>query len=161
MKSKYILLIAVLVILGYVLFADKKVTPPVDLGDFRNVKLVYTEDNGSVPPPYYTKNILTLSFPANGGAVGELTVNDYKGNVTKKQDVIVTEDQFKQVVGKAMLISKTEKDLGGCTGGSNQSVEVSRNDNVLLDVGNYNCANSSSNKGVNDFSTKLKQIIKN
>ncbi|MBI3633663.1 MAG: hypothetical protein HY226_05220 [Candidatus Vogelbacteria bacterium] len=135
---------------------------PLDLSlsnNLQKVKFVYSEDNGSVPPKYFQKHTLTI-FESKAGVVsGGLDVSDSKNNITKKQNVIVTKDEFRRIVDDATKITGGTKDLGGCTGGSNQNVQLFNSDKVIMTRDNYICANNSTNDSLKMFTKELQQII--
>ena len=128
--------------------------------DLENVKFIYATDNGSLPPEYHRKTVLTIFMPSSTGSIiAESVTSDYK-NVLETESINITHDQFKEIMTNAMGVTQTNnKDLDGCTGGTSQSIEIYRNGNIVLQASNYNCANQSTNRDLEYFSKQLQQII--
>ena len=128
--------------------------------DLSSVEFVYSESNGSLPPPYHRKNVLTITESSSGDSViAELVTSDYK-DVLKRKNIDITVEQFKDLVDKAGKIEKENDSINaGCTGGTSQSIKISRKNVTFLDTSNYNCAGKSTNESLLNFSKELGKII--
>lgn len=126
--------------------------------DLQNVKFVYSTDNGSLPPPYHRKSVLTIS-ELDGSVIAESVISDYK-NVLEKKKVNITADQFGDLVNRALKLETEDTSLNdGCTGGTNKSVKITKGNEILIETSNYNCAGISTNKSLLNFSMEIEQLI--
>ena len=124
------------------------------LNDYRNYTLVYSSDNGSLPPPYHRERTLTASKNTEGKVTAEYEINDYSTTLEKKE-VYISSEQFDSLVNDALLVAPGESDsLEGCTGGTSKSLQVFEGEKSIIDVYSYNCAGKTTNKSLEDFYTE-------
>ena len=126
--------------------------------DYINTELIYSSDNGSLPPEYYRKAVFTLLPTINDTVNGELVISDYE-IVLEKSNVSITLDEFKKLVDDGLALKSEEDSSAGCTGGTNQSVKIIQSGKTLLETANYNCAGKSTNESLKEFSQEIDKIM--
>lgn len=131
-----------------------KVVPLQPADNFTASTLIYSRNNGSVPPPYYSNYVLTVTKDSAGVIKAIYERKDYKGSVLLKKNVSLSDDQFVNLMSKALVVGKDKPNLlSGCTGGSNKSLKILEGEKVVLETSSYSCAFKATNQSLEDFST--------
>lgn len=132
------------------------------LENLNNLKIVYSTNNGSLPPPYHKEYELTITTNESGKITGEIKASDYK-SVLETKSVAVSEEQLKKLIELYKNVNPKEDEsiTSGCTGGSPKSVKISQGEKVLLETSAYNCGGKSSNESLADFSAEADKILSN
>lgn len=128
--------------------------------DYSNLLIIYSSENGSLPPPYHRENIVTVSTDEVGKIKGIYTTRDYT-KVIEEKSLTVSREQLKQLITALAKINPESNDDStlGCTGGSSNSIKISQNKKILLTTSAYNCADKSSNESLENFFLEAELII--
>lgn len=168
----FLILAATLILVGKVVYSEyyklcgrcyKPIVPNTIsqiTKDYVNLKIVYSKNNGSLPPSYYREDVYTITTDRTEIITGEYTIRDYD-KVTEKNPLVISREQFTKLIAAAEKINPESNDSInlGCTGGSAKSIKISQNDKVLLDTSAYNCADKSTNESLEKFSAEFEKIL--
>lgn len=155
-------LVILLVIAGVItwFYSPKiKYGPPVDVIPSGEMTIIFASDNGSLPPPYYQQNIITLTQDQFSNYTFRSEVRNYDGELGS-QDYSLSKSVFSMILAEAQKISESESDLNGCTGGSSQALNIQTQSRDLKTVFGYTCGGKSSNQSLIDFGAKLSELEK-
>lgn len=161
-KAVILLAIATVLVFGAIWFENKrqKPSPPLEPTTRINTKIVYSENTGSIPPPYYSETIVTVYTNQQGTAYGSVVVQGYDDeDVKSKKDFSVSKKQFSDLYKAVKNVENTESDLGGCTGGRSSSLIFSEGDVIDKEVYSYTCGGEDSNPSLSIFAKELKKIL--
>ena len=158
--------ITVLIILAVVVFLITKLVYVVENSiseinkNYANLTIVYSKNNGSLPPPYHREYVFTISTDGAGNIKGESTIRDYD-KVIEKTPFVVSREQLNKVITASAEIHPESNDSVnlGCTGGSATSIRISQSNKMLLATSAYNCAGRSTNNSLERFSAKVEDIV--
>jgi len=125
-----------------------------------NLSIVYSKNNGSLPPQYHREDVFTVTTDEKGTISAEHTVKDYK-EVLEKKPLIFSHENLNQLLGIATKIDSKSNDSAnlGCTGGSNKAIKISQKDKILLETSSYNCGGKSTNESLEKFSADIEKIL--
>lgn len=128
--------------------------------DYANLEIVYSKNNGSLPPLYHREYIDTISTDEKGNIKGEYTVRDYNKTLEQKP-LTISKEQLEKLIAASGKIEPTSSESAnsGCTGGSNKSLKISQDDEILLAASAYNCAGKSTNESLEKFSLEIEEIM--
>jgi len=128
--------------------------------NYSNLLIIYTSENGSLPPPYHRERIFTISTDGAEKIKGNYTIRDYK-NIIEEKSLSVSREQLNKLITALVKINSKSNDdtVSGCTGGTSNSIKVSQNNKTLIDTSAYNCAFKSSNESVKKFFSEAELII--
>lgn len=129
--------------------------------NFNNLKIIYSNNNGPLPPAYHREYIYTISKNAAGEVTAGYEANDYN-KLLEKKSLSFSGDQFNELVSGALAvgISSNPNALDGCTGGTSESIKILRGEEVLLQTSAYNCAGKSTNESLNIFSAQFGKMMR-
>lgn len=164
-----ILLALALVLIAKIIYFEMTKTccaplpePPVQNTELNNIKIVYSSNNGSLPPEYYRENTLTIETDDKGEVKAEYAISDYK-EVLQKESVKVSKEQLSRLMEQLKKINPESKDdeNSDCTGGTTKSLKVTQGEKILAEASAYNCASQSSNQSLEDFSAIIEEMLSN
>lgn len=121
-------------------------------------EIVYSKDNGSLPPDYHREGVLTISKSADGNIEGEYVVSDYE-RVLERRTIEVSVENFNDINAYAVRMKLKGGSLSGCTGGSGRSVKVLMEEKLIMEASSYHCGGESTNPSVDDFTDKLEVLF--
>lgn len=124
----------------------------------KNLTIIYSKNNGSLPPEYQRKYEFTITTDASGAITGEYTVNDYKDTKDMKS-VAVTFEQLNKIITALKTVKPESDQNSDCAGGSTKSLKVSQNNVVILETFAYNCAGKSTNESLEEFSAIVEEML--
>lgn len=128
--------------------------------DYTNLKLVYTRNNGSLPPDYHRDYTYTITTNEKGEVSGDYVVKDYE-KVLEQKPLAISKKQLEKLIAAVKKIDPKTNDNtnSGCTGGTYESVKISQNTKSLLQISSYSCAGKSTNESLEEFSTIVEKIL--
>lgn len=129
--------------------------------DYENLTIIYSKNNGSLPPMYHREDIFTITTDEMGNSTGEYVARDYEKEL-EKRPLTVSREQLNELLGVAAQIDpKTDGSANlGCTGGSVKSISVVQDKKTLLRTSAYNCGGESSNESLGKFSDEIEGMFK-
>lgn len=141
--------------------------------DLHNLKVVYSYDNGSLPPDSHRQYEFNITTDNKGEIKSEYTlsdynvhtlqeVNDYK-NVLEKRPFTFSWEQLSRLINASKKVNSKSDDSinSGCSGGSNRSIKIAQKDELLLEATSYNCDGKSTNESLEEFSAEFAGILAN
>ena len=128
--------------------------------DYANLKIIYSKNNGSLPPPYHREYVYTISTDETKIIKGEYAIRDYD-KVIEKRPLVISGDQLLKLIQTTAKINPESSDSVnlGCTGGSVKSVKVSQDKRVLLETSTYTCAGKATNESLEKLSLEIEQAL--
>lgn len=128
--------------------------------NYTNLKIVYSTNNGALPPPYHRSKILTITTDASGTITGEYKISDGR-DVLEKKTVAVSKEQLASLIAAtAKINSQSDNSVNlGCTGGTGKSLEISQNDTLILEAAAYYCAGKSTDEGLEKVSVEFEKLL--
>ena len=164
--------IAVIILLGKFLYAQlidycprcknpKVVNNIININkDNKNLEIIYSKNNGSLPPPNYRENIYTVVTDDKGNIKGEYVTRDYNKTIKQKALTISKEKLKKLMTVIEKIDPKTNDNANsGCTGGAYKSIKISQNTKVLLQTSSYNCAGIATNESLEKLSLEIEGTL--
>src|SRR3989344_4725838 len=134
--------------------ATTDISPTSKLAGDSGFKLIYSSDNGPLPPNYHREEAyIVYEKNVAGKIIVEHTTSDYS-RVLKKEELSVDRDQFNLFISQALSVksAKDSDSLAGCTGGSSKRLQVFKDGKVIFKTSSYSCASESSNESLESFS---------
>ena len=162
----YLVLVIVIIIIGKVVWLKTQNNIPTL--SCTQCKIIYTSDNGSVPPQYHRIYTSTFYRDAENFWAEYKIESGYpndrfavKTEVIKEEKKIITEEKFQNLISKALKISpESDSDkLAGCTGGNTESLTIYDEEKIILETSNYNCAGRKSNSSLSTFSKEINELF--
>lgn len=142
---------------------DVKVNNVSSIGKhYGALSIVYSSENGSLPPPYHKEKIVNITTDTIGEIKGEYMVQGYKKDeIMEKRGLSVTYEQLEKLIAAAAKINPNsdESSTDGCTGGTSKSIKISQYDRTILETSNYSCALKVSNVSLEKFFLEAGSII--
>ena len=128
--------------------------------EYKNITIVYSSDNGSLPPQYHREYTITVSENAEGVTSGRSVVKDYE-KVLEEKTISVDDGQFEALMSELLKIGPPSSDdkLFGCTGGTGKSLRVFKEQKTILATSSYSCAGESTNKSLEEFDPVITNIL--
>lgn len=128
--------------------------------DYKNLTIIYSKNNGSLPPVYHREDIFTVTTNEKGNSTGEYAIKDYK-KILEKKPFTISHEQLSKLLRIAARIDPKSNDSvnAGCTGGSVKSISISQNKKVLLETSTYNCSGKATNESLEKFSDEVEGVL--
>lgn len=165
-KVVLLLAIAIVLVLGAIWLQNKyqkptpTPTPTPELTNLIDVKIVYSENNGSLPPPYHSETIVTVYSDQQGVITGSVIVKGYDDNdIRSKKNFLVSKKQFEDLYKATKNVESLEQEETGCTGGSGAYLMLREADVIDKEIYSYTCGGINSNPSLSTFGKELKRIL--
>ncbi len=135
-------------------------TPSVAVIDFRDVQLIYSTNNGSLPSPDHRESMLTIFESAEGLIAGKQEIRDYNKVLENKSFATpASEKQFEELINLALDLKSSPDASKGCPGSSTQSVKVMKVDKTLFEISADSCDGNSTYQSLSEFFGKVTQEL--